>query len=307
MVALIGMGAVAVDIGRVAAEKAQLQNGADASALAIANYCVKNAGSCQSTGPSLASQYTTANSNDSTAVVQSVTFPTSNLVTVATSTPASGLSLSFARALNITSTQVQASATASWGGPGSGAAVLPLTFAPCQFDLTGTEQAILTQGSTTCVSDNPSGQVISGGFSIVTSDPGVCSATVQPDDPSTPGVIDPYLDSNTGASLSGNCKSVFATYLNTVVLFPVWDHTNALSGTNVRYYIKGFAAFYLDGYRFPGLSPKEGGSTNLIVDSSGKQANGIQGHFVQYVADPTKYGGGGYTGGGATLPPTLIK
>lgn len=305
MLALIGMGAVAVDIGRVAAEKAQLQNGADASALAIANYCVKNPATCQSTATSLANQYTPANSNDNSAVVQSVSFPSVNTVTVATSTPASGLALTFARAFNTTSAQVQAGATASWGGPGSGPVVLPLTFAPCQFDTTsGAEQAILTQGSTTCVSDNGSGQVISGGFSIVTSDPGVCSATVQPDDPSTPGVIDPYLDSKTGASMSNNCKSVFPACLGTVVLFPVWDHLNTLNGTNARYYIKGFAAFYLDGYRFPGIS---GGSTNLIVDSKGGQANGIQGHFIQYVADPTTYSGGGYTGGGATLPPTLIK
>ncbi|NUP73998.1 MAG: hypothetical protein HOQ07_05020 [Sinomonas sp.] len=214
----------------------------------------------------------------------------------------------FARAFNMTSTQVQASATAGWGGPGFGPVTLPLTFAPCQFDLTGKEQAITTQGAgNTCVSDNGSGQVVPGGFSVVTSDPGMCSATVHPDDPSTPSVIDPYLDTSTGVPLSKDCKTVMATYIGKTVLFPVWDHTNNLSGSNVRYYIKGYAAFFLDGYRFPSLSPTEAGSTNLIVDSTGKKANGIQGHFVQYVADPTTYGGGGYTGGGATLPPSLIK
>ena len=34
---------------------------------------------------------------------------------------------------------------------------------------------------------------------------------------------------------------------------------------------------------------------------------GIRGRFVSWVADPTKYGGGGYTGGGVDLPPKLIK
>ncbi|WP_138414192.1 TadE/TadG family type IV pilus assembly protein [Sinomonas gamaensis] len=307
MVALIGMGAMAVDIGRVAAEKAQLQNGADASALAIASYCSANTGTCQSNGPGLANQYATANSNDGSAVVPSVTFPNAGTVTVQTSTPASGLILTLAQAFSMTSTQVQASATASWGGPGSGPAALPLTFAPCQFDLTGKEQAILTQGTgtPTCVSDSPSGAVIPGGFSIVQSDPGTCSATVHPDDPSTSG-IDPYLDTSTGANLN-SCKNDVSSYLGKVVLFPVWDHTNLLPGGNTRYYIKGFAAFFLDGYIFPAVSPKSGGSTNLIVDTSGKAANGIQGHFIEYVADATKYGGGGYTGGGATLPPTLIK
>jgi Flp pilus assembly protein TadG len=41
MVAVLGCAAIAVDVGAMYAEKAQIQNGADATALAIAGDCAK--------------------------------------------------------------------------------------------------------------------------------------------------------------------------------------------------------------------------------------------------------------------------
>ncbi len=45
MLVLIGAGAMAVDVGQIYAERAQLQNAADAGALAVAQSCRK-AGAC---------------------------------------------------------------------------------------------------------------------------------------------------------------------------------------------------------------------------------------------------------------------
>ncbi|WP_442545071.1 pilus assembly protein TadG-related protein [Arthrobacter sp. KN11-1C] len=299
MLTLIGVGAVAVDVGQIYAERAQLQNGADSGALAVASSCAK--GSCNT---SLAGPLANANANDGASTVKSVDLSVPGQVTVTTSTKdgttgAGYLSKMFANALNTAPVTVGAQATATWGGPGSGPAALPLTFAPCQFDINGATQTILTHGSTSCVSDSPSGQIIPGGFAWLTPDSGGCSATVFPDDPSTPGVVDPYAQGKPGAPIPQSCKADFASYLNTVVAFPVFSDAVA-SGANTIYHIKGYAAFFLVGYSFPGYS---GGDTTGL----GGNQRGIRGHFVSWIADPSLYQGGGYTQGGANLPPQLVK
>ncbi|GAA3310720.1 TadE/TadG family type IV pilus assembly protein [Arthrobacter ramosus] len=299
MLVLIGVGAVAVDVGQIYAERAQLQNGADAGALAVASSCAK--GSCNI---SLAGPLANSNANDGASTVKSVDLSVPGKVTVTTSTKdgttgAGYLSKMFANALNTGPVTVGAQATATWGGPGSGPAILPLAFAPCQFDINGATQTILTHGSTTCVSDSPSGQVIPGGYEWLIPDTGQCAAKVYPDDPTTPGVVDPYALSKTGLSMPKECKTLISGYLNTVVAFPVFTEASA-SGAGGKYYIKGYAAFYLSGYNFPGMSG--GDQTGL-----GGSNNGIRGHFVSWIADPSVYQGGGYTQGGANLPPQLMQ
>ncbi|MCU1518901.1 MAG: putative Flp pilus-assembly TadE/G-like [Pseudarthrobacter sp.] len=296
MLVLIGAGALAVDTGQIYAERAQLQNGADAGALAVAKSC--QPGPCT---PSLAGPLANANSNDN-ASDASVNLSVAGQVTVTTSTrngSSAFLSKMFASALNSGPVTVGATATAAWGSPGSGTAALPLTFAPCQFDINGATDTILTHGSETCVSDSPSGQVIPGGFAWLSSDPGQCRATVHPDDPSTAGVVDPYARTDTGLSMPNECKTLLPGLLNTVILFPVFSSTVG-TGSNAKYYIKGFAAFQLLGYSFPGASG--GDQTGL-----GSSNRGIRGKFVTWVADSSSYGGGGYSGGGVTLPPHLVK
>ena len=55
---LFGMGALVVDVGQIYQNRAELQNGADAAALAVAKSCA--AGTC---APSIATQYATANAS----------------------------------------------------------------------------------------------------------------------------------------------------------------------------------------------------------------------------------------------------
>ena len=53
LIPILGMGAIAVDVGALYAEKAQLQNGADAVALEVAIACAKDesAAGCSSSDP----------------------------------------------------------------------------------------------------------------------------------------------------------------------------------------------------------------------------------------------------------------
>src|SRR5712671_3395169 len=64
---LLGIGALAVDVGQLYSERAQLQNGADAGALAVAKSCAE--GSCASGGATL---YANKNSADGVSAVNLV-------------------------------------------------------------------------------------------------------------------------------------------------------------------------------------------------------------------------------------------
>jgi Flp pilus assembly protein TadG len=306
LLVLIGAGALAVDTGQIYAERAQLQNAADSAAVAVAQSC--SVGTCKTAlaGPgSIAEPLADANSNDGASAVKKIDTSVAGQVTVTTSTEsgttgAGFLSKMFASALSSAGpVTVGATATAAWGFPGSGPATLPITFAPCQFDVGGSIHTILTHGSETCVSDSPSGATIPGGFEWLTPDSGKCQATIYPDDPATAGVVDPYAKTDTGLNLPNECKALIPTYLNKVILFPVFSSVVG-TGSNAKYYIKGYAAFLLLGYSFPGA---DGGDLTGLGGSN----RGVRGKFVEWVADPSLYGGGGYAGGGADLPPHLVK
>lgn len=296
MLILIGVGAIAVDVGQIYVERSQLQNGADAGALAVAGSC--EPGPCN---PTVAAPLANANSNDG-ASDASVDLSVPGQVTVRTSTrngSSSFLTKMFASALSAGPVSVGATATAAWGSPGSGPATLPITFAPCQFDVDGAVHTILTHGSESCVSDSPSGAPIPGGFEWLMPDPGKCQATVYPDDTTTAGVVDPYAKTNTGLSIPSECKALIPTYLNKEILFPVFTPATG-TGAGGKYYIKGYAAFLLLGYSFPGA---EGGDQTGLGGSN----RGVRGKFVSWVADPALYAGGGYSSGGVELPPHLVK
>ena len=66
MVALLGFGALAVDVGAMYSEKAQLQNGADSAALAIAQTCAKmpDPSTCAADQKGLATPFANGNALD---------------------------------------------------------------------------------------------------------------------------------------------------------------------------------------------------------------------------------------------------
>lgn len=166
MVAMLGFGAVVVDVGQVYAERRQLQNGADAAALALAMDCPTSTGCSSDTsaaGP--AGVKANQNANDGAATVSEVCGTGSGLggcapvsdigpwdcravpaalsaapyVQVRTQTrTAGGGSLVppfLAQVLvpGYAGTDVRACARASWGPPASLASGLPLTISDCEF------------------------------------------------------------------------------------------------------------------------------------------------------------------------------
>lgn len=188
MVALLGFGAIAIDGAMLYAQKAQMQNAADAAALAIAQDCAKRGTTaCVPAAPAKALQLAAANANSGITSAPALSFPSSGTVSVTTAAKdadGEGVSLFLANVFGISRAAVGATSTATWGSPSGGTAALPVAFSECQFDLSGAVQLLPLHGTKTCVSSSPSGQILPGGFGWLTpDDAAVCGATVTVEKP----------------------------------------------------------------------------------------------------------------------------
>ena len=249
LVVLLGAAAIVVDTGALYAERAELQSGADAAALAIAQECAD--GSCAgpaATGQALANQNSKDGASDAALLSLTSTSVRVQTTTRDGVTGAGSLALRFAPLLGIDSETVSATSAASWGSPAAGPAMLPLAFAPCVFQLDGAIQVIQTHGTSTpkCTSTSPSGQVLPGGFGWLAHPDGTCTATVNLDNPTS-------MSGNSGTSIPEVCKAVLTSLVGEEVILPVYEDKNG-SGASGTYIIQGWAAFRVLGWRFPGFN-----------------------------------------------------
>ena len=133
MVVLMGFVAISVDVGSIYSDRQQLQNGADAGALAIAESCQR--GTCIDS----ADKYAKANKLDGQATGKSID-PKDGSVRVVTqgsgwvTVEADSTHQNwFAGVLGMPTTAIRAYASAEWGYS-SGGPTLPLTFSWCVFE-----------------------------------------------------------------------------------------------------------------------------------------------------------------------------
>lgn len=296
MVALLGFTALAVDVGAMYAEKAQLQNGADATALAIAGECAKGA-SCPVAMADPGNRLADANSNDDSTGTFSVTQPTATTVRVETNAQAAGstadsFGLHFARVLGQESAVIHASATAAWGAP-SAATTLPWTISQCVFEqyLSPSQLAELNStGSFTgdpipthillrydentpdypgCVPQNGYAE---GGFGWLDRDTG-CTADID--------IAASEIGNDPGNDFPSECTSIIPTLMDEPILVPIFS-TATGTGQHATYGLTGFIAFQVTGYKFGG------GPSLTNLDPAAPVCNGncrgIQGFFTRYVS-----------------------
>jgi len=280
VVVLVGMAALVIDVGAIRDERRQLQNGADAAALAVAQRCAL--APCGALGiptpasVALATELAGANAQDGKSAV-TVSFPSPNQVEVITNTDGgSGAILPYSFGQVLTGqkgTTVRAKATAAWGFAGQ-ARVVRLAISRCDVVRLGfnpAPQAITFQRSPACTA----GRDNAGGFGWLDRDSAsLCELTLSAG--GTPSV-DP------GASEPSEC---LAPYMGKDVLLPVFDDVIGITGTgtNAKYTIEGFARFHLTGYSFPG---RISDPAPLVCARS----NCITGYFVRYVAPSQVVGG----------------
>lgn len=258
MVPLLAFTGVVINIGSMLSEKQQLQNGADAAALAIAQDCAA-AGACVADQTkTTADKYADENLPGARALPPDLSV--SGAVTVTTVFDHQNL---FASVLDADPKRtIPATATAKWGAPSRGTTMLPLTISECAVDdVAGKDQAI--DPSWQCPEDGN----LPGGFGWVDSDPGICGRTT-----AVGGTLTPT--SNSGESLDGPCKTAFPALVDKVVLLPVYANSD-LGGSNGVYHITRYAAFVLTGYRFPSLDP---------VGTLCHKQGCISGKFIEYVS-----------------------
>lgn len=314
MLALIGAGALAVDTGQIYAERAQLQNAADAGALAGVDLCAYS-GCTQVSADTLAASLANSNSLDSKSTLQSVDLSVPGEVSVTTSTKdgttdAGFLTKMFASALNAPPVTVGATATAKWKYVTKGISVLPLTFATCEFKDDGMPHKILTQGGGSGAQDcnglNPSNQIIPGGFAWLKPDGSVgCKVTAE---------VGQWSPTSAGAAVPTGCIDLFNPSINpslpnSTIALPVYKYTcdgmpaaqfGSCNGSSVQYYIEKWAGFKLQAWSFTGQA-----KFNESVFTSSEK--GLYGTFVGYSADPNLFTGGSVTPNGNVIVIGLIK
>jgi Flp pilus assembly protein TadG len=321
MVVLLGVGALVIDIGALYVERRELQNGADAAALAVAQDCAE--GSCN-LGAGIAKKYADLNANDGVSAVDAGTpcgvgtglsacaggAPSgadgaTGWVRVDTSTETSGggdeVSFVLAPVISaLTGKKVRASAVAAWGPLGS-ATTLPFTFSECEFNNLPTDSDGFPVGEAYvysksgggpnadvvpgCESRVPSGGTVEGGFGWLSMSGGECSVQLNVGDTIT-GPSDPGND-----NLLKNSPCNESLVQNTEVLLPLFGSVVG-TGSNAVYTIVGFVGFVVTGYKLSGSTWPSGFSCPPLPDTDGQGGNlrCFRGNFTRYYEGQGEFG-----------------
>jgi hypothetical protein len=302
LVVLMLIAAWVIDGSALYQERVELQNGADAAALAIARDCVEGAcGAVYTT----ADEFANANANDGDSRIPGggITFPTANTVRVVVRTADAGANIdgdvttvdyTFARVAGLDGKEVSAVAVAGWGAVGGGASI-PLTVSLCEFnDATsnGTNYAsgppfsgspaIMRfhsggpQDPTVPCPAGPAGQDIPGGFGWLDID-SPCRAIIDEDNfvganpgngNPTNGSLDCTQEDFLGPSLTGH-----------TVLLPIYNDVTG-QGQPASYRIEGFAALHITGIRFPGGPSWR---INMTTSECKNNQSCIKGYFTEFI------------------------
>lgn len=312
LLVLIGAGALAVDVGQIYAERAQLQNGADAGAMAVMQACYET-GCSQDEAEDIAADLADSNSNDGSSTVFEVDMTVDDQVTVRTTTRdgtsgAGFLRQMFSSALNAPPATVGAHATAALEFP-SGGSAFPLAISDCQYDLseaeaTGEVQLIKYKpGDGPCTST--AGHTIPGGFGWLQQTDTACHAATD-------------IDDNAASDPGGNypkttaCDAILQSWIDTINsgesvmgTFPVYDNAGS-TGKNGWFHIRGYATFNIQGWKFGGGTSQPRTFQNAVdpATTCKDPCLGIIGQFVKFVSIED---GGGLPGVGVDLGTSRIR
>ena len=278
LVALIGFAGLAVDAGALYAERTELQKGAEAAVLAIAEDCGHGSKPCDfPTASATAEDYIDDNATDLAGAVDSLDLNTAaQTVTVVDRTERTdggGVFLPFfAQVIGFNGATVRAQASAAWGAPSS-MATLPIIISECEWLKYGgdpttwpdhpdgfppqaaswpSEPIVFTfhdgQATEDCNAqaghDADGDGRLPGGFGWIDTGGSDCEADTHDDD---------IVDEDPGSSPSNGCDPDFMTGLvGTVVFVPWFVDINGLGGANGEYQVGGYSPFYVTGMNFAG-------------------------------------------------------
>ncbi|HET9517713.1 MAG TPA: pilus assembly protein TadG-related protein [Actinoplanes sp.] len=289
---LLGMAAVVVDVGRLYAEREQLQSGADAAAWTVAETCVQEPDQCADQAAS-AGQYADVNAADGAADIAEIcgrgsglptcpaaatnrtaclgTAPaTGNYAEVRTSTRRSDgdtlLPATFARFFtgDDSGTSVAACSRVAWGPPRSTSG-LAVTFSTCEWN-EATDSGATVWSSSAGVPPTSLERVIrlkgSAGETTCPAGPSGWDAPggfgwLDDDtgDCTTTVELDGSFGGDTGSSVSIACRAALSALRDErrAGLIAIYDGITG-TGTGTTYHLAGFASFVLTGYYQAGFT-----------------------------------------------------
>lgn len=298
MVALLGFAAISVDVGMLYSEKAQLQNGADAAALVVAQKCAKSEADIDCSPTSvLAATMLNGNAVDGRSNMKSLVLDLPDrTVKVTAGAQEQGkdpnkVTLFFANALGISNAEVIAASRVEWGSPVKGTAPFPITVSICQVrNQAGVMQLLQLHGNNANPDCNygPNGAAVQGGFGGLKQDPGICGAlvTITPSASTAGG--------DTGNNPVPSCEATLNSWAadmnanrEVILLLPIFNAVTG-TGTNAVYRLQTFAAFKVEGWKLgtPGL-PYTFRNRSPDVPSAlecREPCRGIIGTFVKHVS-----------------------
>jgi len=296
LIPLLGFAGIAVDVGALYSEKAQLQNGADSVALEVAIACAKDefGAGCAATDPGgLAG----GNAVDGAAGIQSVAIDRSaDEVRVTTNSEDLGVRHPLASMIPGVgdSTVVTAIGAAEWGVPVRGS-TLALAIGYCEFADHPPMEGVASPTKILVEYNTTTRRVCPGGFA-----PGGFGWLPSPDCTTVVDVANPWVDSSPGSSVTGSgCTDAYmATLLGETVFIPIYDDFRG-TGANVDFHIREFAAFKITGFKVSGGNAYTDPTAPRCVGA----CRGIQGYFMKYVSvsDAFTLGSGSYASGAAIV------
>lgn len=313
IVVLLGFAAISIDVAKLYSERAQLQNGADAVALMIAQKCAKSAAdaNCNAEAP-LAPILASMNALDGLSNVKHIDLvPSTRTVQVEAGAKESGsatnsVSLVFAGVLGIPSAEVSATSSVRWGSPLEGTAPFPLAFSICQVSgMVGGGTQLLQNHSANANADcplGPAGKTVPGGFGWIVQNSGQCGGLVN--------LAVNQSGSDTGNDGPSNCDAVLNTWAAELsagrpvtVLLPVYEDVSG-TGSGASYDLLAFASFSVQGWAFSGADKLplvyNNSSSDKDLQCQGS-CRGIIGSFVNYVSLADGYKLGPVSPYGATV------
>ncbi len=294
---LIGIVALVIDVGLMQWEVRQLQNGADAAALAIAQECADGNPCRGAIADTMALQYTGANAKDGSAAAE-VEFDVvgANTVTVTASTlDESGLprlAYIFAPILGFDFGAFERSATALWGSMALDDALsLPITISECEWvNATDADENLkgrnfgpgfpyvfeikTNPGVNECTMPNSPGHYMPGGWGWLDPTGDGCEAIISLFDvPGQPGSGPPSPDCNAN-------RFNYPGLLGNTFNIPIHVNDGATGqGAGARYDMLAFGAFTITSYKLSGNI--QGGPQNC--PGTGNNQRCLIGYFVERV------------------------
>lgn len=283
MVGLVGFTGLAVDGGATYAKHQELQNGADAAALAAAQECAADEDDCTEANlQTEAAPYGEANVRTEKETV-STAFVIDLSAQTVTATVTGTKFHWFLPVVGVSESEISPDATATWGSPYSGPSMIPLAVSQCTFEESldvgvGIIEVFLPKNRG--VDDDREcpyrDDYPPGSFGWL-ADANGCQVEV---------AVDDWIYTDTGVNDKPDCE--WEDFIGEVVLIPIFDEDIG-TGANGQVHITQFAALRVLGIYIHAGNEQYGEPCIRSEDTVYEHKTCLRGEFIEYVSTADGY------------------